>query len=165
MKMKKSDIETHSDRFRPAHPAVNVKCRNFIGTAKIQERFRCCEKTAEKALGFVWGSGVEQFWEMAVEIASEALGSHVKVYSEGRSGGWLVVHGLSEIESWDAIAVARWASFVKKIESQRDWFTSDEFAFDMIEANDWAQADPLLDDEDMETAEREEWEARDVMTV
>lgn len=40
---------------------------------------------------------------------------HVQVYSEGRSGGWCVVHGLPEIEEWDAIALGRWARFEKGV--------------------------------------------------
>jgi hypothetical protein len=38
-----------------------------------------------------------------------------KVYSDGRSGGWLVVHGLPDVETWDAIALGRWAKFNKMI--------------------------------------------------
>jgi hypothetical protein len=40
---------------------------------------------------------------------------HAQVYSEGRSGGWCVVHGLADIESWDAIALGRWARFAKVV--------------------------------------------------
>ena len=45
---------------------------------------------------------------------------HVQVYSEGRSGGWLVVSGLDDVESWDAIALGRWARFQRQIETIRD---------------------------------------------
>lgn len=40
---------------------------------------------------------------------------HVQVYSEGRQGGWCVVHGLPDIEEWDAIALGRWARFAKGV--------------------------------------------------
>lgn len=42
---------------------------------------------------------------------------HVQVYSEGRQGGWCVVHGLPDIESWDAIALGRWARFEKAVKA------------------------------------------------
>lgn len=45
---------------------------------------------------------------------------HVQVYSDGRSGGWLVVHGLPDVETWDAIALGQWAKFNKLIRGLAD---------------------------------------------
>lgn len=54
----------------------------------------------------------EDGWERAQELADENWPERtVKVWSSGRSGGWLIVEGLPDIETWDAIAVARWARF------------------------------------------------------
>lgn len=52
-------------------------------------------------------------WDMLQADVEEIFGKGVKVYSEGRSGGWAVVPGLPPIESWDAIALSRWARFEK----------------------------------------------------
>jgi hypothetical protein len=38
---------------------------------------------------------------------------HVTVGAEGRSGGWAVVEGLPEFDSWDAIMLGKWARFAK----------------------------------------------------
>jgi len=54
-------------------------------------------------------------WEDAKELAREVWGDRVQVYSEGRSGGWLVVEGLGEVEEWDAIDVSRWARFQRGV--------------------------------------------------
>lgn len=42
---------------------------------------------------------------------------HVNVHSAGRSGGWCVVSGLPDIESWDAIALGEWRRFDKFVRS------------------------------------------------
>lgn len=35
----------------------------------------------------------------------------VKLETEGRSGGWLVVRGLPDLDCWDAVMLARWRKF------------------------------------------------------
>lgn len=58
----------------------------------------------------------EDGWERAKELAYDVWGSgQVQVYQEGRSGGWLVVHGLGDIDEWDAIEVSRWARFQRGV--------------------------------------------------
>lgn len=62
-------------------------------------------------------------WELAQELADEVWEKtrySPKVYSAGRSGGWLVVTGLPDVEAWDAIDLARWACFQKEIEATVD---------------------------------------------
>lgn len=54
-------------------------------------------------------------WEDAKELACELFSGAFKVYSSGRSGGWLTVHGLEPIEDWDAVAVKRWERFSKGV--------------------------------------------------
>lgn len=54
----------------------------------------------------------ESAWEDAHEMAYEVWGSKtVRIYSEGRSGGWLVVDGLGDIDDWDAVELMRWVKF------------------------------------------------------
>lgn len=62
----------------------------------------------------------ENGWEMAKELAAEVFGSQVKTWSSGRSGGWLIVEGLPDVESWDAIALSRWARFARGVQEILD---------------------------------------------
>ena len=45
---------------------------------------------------------------------------HVNVYSAGRSGGWLVVDGLPDIDTWDAIDLGVWRRFDKAVHAILD---------------------------------------------
>ena len=135
---KKEDIQTHSEHFRAEHPAVNVKCRQNIAPYKIAEHFGCSEDQAEKASEYAFQAAQEQFWESVQDTAREILKDKtLLVYSEGRSGGWLVVHGLDDLESWDAVAVTRWNKFEKAIRAEVDYVTSKEHVFEDIAANEW----------------------------
>lgn len=57
-------------------------------------------------------------WEDAHDLAYEVWGSStVQVESSGRSGGWLIVRGLGDVEDWDAVELARWTRFQLGVES------------------------------------------------
>ena len=134
----KGDIETHSEHFRHEHPAINVKCYKFIRTDEIADHFGCSEETAQKAAEYSFHSACEQFWESVQDTAREILHDKtLQVYSEGRSGGWLVVFGMDDLESWDAVAVGRWHKFEITIRAQVNDLTSKEHVFEDIAANEW----------------------------
>lgn len=67
----------------------------------------------------------EDGWEQAQSDLEDIFSEYqIKVWSDGRSGGWLIVEGLPDVESWDAIMVARWAKacrFVKDVLDDRDY--------------------------------------------
>lgn len=73
------DVEYHSDGCsRPEHPAINVKLYNFPDLDGYTERqaqsaFECTQ---------------EDFWERAKDLAR--LYGFSGVFSEGRSGGWML---------------------------------------------------------------------------
>lgn len=67
----------------------------------------------DEDLNVWWGSAAESGWEMLDEEAKTIFGPSVKVYSDGRSDGWAVVHGLSDVEGWDAVALGKWRRFCK----------------------------------------------------
>lgn len=72
-------IDYHSDGFgRDAHAAINVKVYKRIDLPEAHEPF------GEAA----WESCAVTFWEDATELAHER--GYSCVFSEGRSGGWLV---------------------------------------------------------------------------
>lgn len=136
--MKKQDVEVYG-----GYPAVNVKVHNFGPSIdQIVERFGCSEATAEKALGFAWESATQGFWEYWQDTSDPATMPYfadyrVKVYGEGRSGGHLVVHGLPEVESWDAIMLSKWAKFEREVREDVDYRSSAEVIMEGIEANQW----------------------------
>lgn len=138
----KSDVETHSaNYYAPYYPAVNVKVYGLYPLqSKIEETFNCSEETAQKALEFAFDSACEMFWdENAQEIADDVFGDGVTIYSAGRSAGWLIVEGLSEIEDWDAVNLAKWRSFENKIKAEVKYLTSWDSIKDAIDANRWAE--------------------------
>ena len=138
--MKKSEIKFHSDGYSPAHPAVNVKCRHWIDDKLIKRQFGCNSKVAQQAAEYAWQNACEQFWGGVQETADHFLGLGHRVYSEGRSSGWLVVHSLPDVDSWDAIMVSKWSRFVHVVEANVEYYSSDEQLLGAIEVNQWAKA-------------------------
>jgi len=150
----KNDIEVHSDGngYRYAHPAVKVKVYKLgCETQEVMDKFGCTEEVAEKAIGYAWESAQEQFWgywgdttgglENGLYGSSEYAyfpGEVVEVYSEGRSSGWLVVHGLPPVEEWDAVMLSRWNRFQTAVLSDVKYRISKEMLMEDIESNQWA---------------------------
>lgn len=60
-------------------------------------------------------------WVDATDFAKDVFGPRARVYSDGRSGGWLIVEGLlgtdERVEDWDAEQVAQWHTFTEGIQS------------------------------------------------
>jgi len=137
----KADIQFHRDNpARHSHPAVNVKVRRFPTVSMVQEEWPGTdEKTAEKALEFVLENACDLFWEDYTDAENFSFYfpnyPNIKVYSEGRSSGWLVVHGLPEVSEWDAILVSAWGRFVQSIEKDITYRCSWEAVKEGIEAN------------------------------
>ena len=143
----KADVETHSDGYgRGSNPAINVKdyATSYSYVVAVMDRFGCSEATAERALEYSADMQRESFWDdwgsrhTLREYFPPSRYGKLTVYSEGRSGGWLVVHGLPDIEDWDAIAVADWGRFARSVRADVDYRTSLEVAIEDIQANEWA---------------------------
>lgn len=136
--MKKSDVQLSYHQGSRGRPMLNVKHHvwwidlerkyrgvtarnNKVGTyfvhefgddrgfwQWVEERWDSGDFTElERAWEFATRSG----WEMAQEEATEIFGPRAKVYSEGRQGGWLVVHGLADIDDWNLQDLNRWSRF------------------------------------------------------
>jgi hypothetical protein len=137
--MKKTDIAVHSDGYGYAtHPAVNVKVHNLACTAKdVMAKFDCSEEQAHEALAFAYDSERRCFWAYWSETGNAYFREKVEVYSEGRSGSWLVVHGLPPVEEWDAVMVSRWAKFENDVLADVEYRMSKQVMLEGIEANQW----------------------------
>lgn len=136
----KDDVEKHSaGYYAPYYPAVNVKVYHFPQAYKVADHFHCTEETAQKAVEYAWDMEAQAFWEDVQGTAEDVFGKGVKAYSAGRSGGWLLVEGLTDIESWNAVDLAKWRKFEKIIKADVKYRTSEEAVFEDIEANRWAE--------------------------
>lgn len=143
--MKKSDVETHNDRmYGNQYPAVNVKIYRQNSSPpmshEVAEKFGCSEKQAEKALEFWFNMAQESFWENITDAIKEVYEKwhySIEVYSAGRSGGWLIVKGLPEIETWDAAMLGKWGRVCKICRDAIRYHCSKEAVFEDIDANEW----------------------------
>lgn len=161
----KDDVRTHygSDR-----PAVNVKVYD-----SIQDGWRKFEESEEHDPDFTlewvearlagdrndslfWIACEAQF-EQAVTDAEEILGVRAEqVELDGRSGGWLVVTGLPDIEEWDAIQLAKWRKFERFARDLADYVMAEVVSLLYINDFEWQKA---------EDAERERAANQDIATV
>ena len=141
MGYKKSDVQTHRIGYgRESYPSVCVKCYKFPASSEIQDRFKCSEKTAERAAMFAWESSVESFWEWVDGFAKEHFaGRRVSISSEGRSGGWLIVGGLPDIKTWSIQLLSIWRSFESSCIREIKHLSSFDVIMENIEANRWAE--------------------------
>lgn len=123
--MKKADITMHYDYGR-AVPAVNVKVdawRWADGAGDVARELGADDPEAEAFVAYcdrmsddhaesLFGYACESQFELWRDDVRELLGDpRRECYTAGRSGGWVYVDGwtAADVESWDAIAVARWA--------------------------------------------------------
>lgn len=142
----KDDVQLHEASFHgPQLPAVNVKIYHFPSTYDVMDRFDCSEEVAGTALEYAFQSVQQAFWEDWANDTSSYFPNHnVKVFSAGRSGGWLVVEGLPEIEDWDAVMFGRWRKFEKAVNADVNHRTGREAVLEDIEANRWAESGARL---------------------
>lgn len=132
------DVDFHSDGFgRRGNPAINVKVRNFVRIDKVVAKFGCTEDVAEKALQFAFDAACQIFWEDMPALAKEIFGDYVTAYSEGRSSGWYVVHGLPAIDTWDAVLLAKWRKLENAVRAEVAYRTSEICVLEDIEVNQW----------------------------
>jgi hypothetical protein len=121
--MRKADVTFHRENGR-ARPAVNVKVYNARNVTLPREEFdgmtwEWIDAQSQDAQYASWDGACEDGWRQIQEHAREIWGPQAKVYSEGRSGGWAIVDNVyaahwDDLASWDALALSRWARFVKR---------------------------------------------------
>ena len=138
--MRKTDVVTRYERGE-YRPALNVKCYAWPNADKAIEAFGCSRAIAEQAMEYAYQSEQERFWEDAQEWLADAVfgAGACEIHQEGRLGGWLVVTGLPDVDTWDARQLAKWAKFARivraDIASRCEWGSIRE----NIESNRWAE--------------------------
>lgn len=140
----------HESR-QPTHHgyAVNVKSHG---------RYDYSDALSDEEAQMVWDDVAERFWDDADSAARQA--GFQGVYSEGRMGGWCVLHPQPHTEDMWPEDVARWEAetfrpFERVILSLLAEYEAE--ARDALrEAGERAEREP---------AERAHWEARDVETI
>lgn len=135
----KEDVTFHSDSmYRKGNPAINVKVYNCPGSWQLADHFNISESDAEKLASLIWNELQFDFWEFAAdELIENRLGKGIKFYTEGHSGGWLVVTNLPEFESWDAVDLMRWRglendvkNWIKTANTLENWIYLGSFYID-----------------------------------
>lgn len=120
--MRKADVTFHREGFAgDSLPAVNVKVRGLFRDVRLPLADAAPGLTHEWIAAHLSDEQMDElFWRVCdnewVSLQSDAadiFGPGVTVEAEGRSGGWAVVHGLPDVEGWDAVAVAKWARFAR----------------------------------------------------
>ncbi len=136
----KNDVQTHNDRpWGRNYPALNVKAYHFGRASDIEKATGCTEEVAEKAMEYAFNMASDAFWEDVKEAAADTFGSGVKVYSAGRSGGWLIVEGLDDIDTWDAIGLSKWRKFAKWVDTEIEYQSLPATILDNVISNEWAK--------------------------
>jgi hypothetical protein len=121
----REDVQFHSDGYRPGKPAVNVKVYKDIRDAwKAFERDEAPdarftpewveENVSDDALDSIFWMTCEFEYEYLEAYATsdeDAILPGASLSREGRSGGWVVVDNLPDLEEWDAVQLAKWRKF------------------------------------------------------
>ncbi len=172
MAYSRDDVQTHygSDR-----PAVNIKVpyRSLEDAWKDHERDERTDDgftvewieeniSGEKLDRLFWDACSFELeylegWATSTEPGDSLFpDDRVTFEQDGRSGGWLVVHGLPDIEDWDAVRIARWRRFERIARDIAAGIPAQVIS--LVYINDWQwQQD--------EQAERDRAARQDIATV
>lgn len=123
-------------------PALNIKVYGDVTQALISKVENDCElpgfaswydlEIANNPDGqwcqWAWDAACEQGYEMAVDAAGEIFGADYgyqdhrmcRVWQTGRSGGWLYVADLPDLEEWTSKELSLWEDFSTACENLVD---------------------------------------------
>ena len=130
----KADIEYHQLGYGyKVVPAVNVKVYGSLTSG--YNKWKKDNPDADKRFTLEWIEEqipddddtfwfcCERGWEELQEEAERIYGGYgIKVYSEGRSGGWAYIDGMNtDVDTWDAIEFTQWRSFSNFAKRGKEW--------------------------------------------
>lgn len=140
MSYSRNNVTMHRDGYADPLPAVNVKIYTPLARRDAEEVARMAGADARKLGAFVrdmergkmpewvFEQSCDSGWCDIKDDAINCFGHGVKVWQQGRSGGWCVVDGLPPIETWDAIMLGKWWQFerwVKQTVEARGFYALD----------------------------------------
>lgn len=120
MTYSKRDVRWHAVGMGAQVPAVNVKVRAYpMMDDKYLDRDLDPEFTidwvrehlTDDDFEFWFWAACESSRDMLQDDAFEIFGPWAKIYSEGRSAGWIIVDKITDIDEWDAIELGKWRRF------------------------------------------------------
>lgn len=169
----RDSVRFHSDGFGERRPAVNVKIYRdlrdawpeFERTERSEDGLTLEwieEQMTEERIADVWGHACVSEFEYLERWATGADGDSlfpddsVTLHWTGRSGGWIEVSGLPDIEEWSAVHLARWRRFERIARELADGVPLQTLC--LIEINDYEWA---RDEEE----ERERAARQDIATI
>lgn len=130
--MRRDDVDISYHNGTRGRPMVNVKVHGQWDLLSLAEKHRADfpdtrfvgwleSDRAKRSMDAAWESACEQGYEQAEQDAQEVFDFNtVKCWTAGRSGGWLVVEGLPDVDTWDAIMLGKWARFAKMARALAD---------------------------------------------
>jgi len=128
--VKKQDIDISYHSGTRGLPMVNVKVgacslhpspqETEFPDTRFPEWLDVVQAESPATIDAAWEAACTLGFEQAEALAHDMFGRNVKVWSAGRSGGWLVVEGLPPVETWDALATSKWASFARRVRAIAD---------------------------------------------
>lgn len=91
-------------------PVINIKVYDWKYTPEqLMDDERVLDYTqAQAIIQSVYERHTAEFWDDVRWEVEQIFGRGYQVGSEGRSGGWLVVRGLSDVDEWDAVMLGKW---------------------------------------------------------
>lgn len=130
--MRKADVQRSYHNGSRGEPMLNIKVDAWpwpnealakeVENETGESGFAAwCADQDEDTLQTWWDVACESNFEQATEDAGYVFGDaygHVahdkrRVWQAGRSGGWLYVTHLPDVDSWDAIALGKWARYAR----------------------------------------------------
>lgn len=122
--MRRDDVEISYHNGTRGLPMVNVKVRGCWDLPWLAEQHRddfpdtrfvpwLRDEAEQGAQEMAFEDACSSGFQQAEQDARDIFGTHVECWSAGRSGGWLVVQGLPDVDTWDAIMLGKWARFAK----------------------------------------------------
>lgn len=131
----RDDVRTHVSGYSgPSLPAVNVKCHvwqydftdDLLRSVGSEQGYDPDEFVSwwhskesdpdefDRFLNVWWECAAESAWEDFQSDAEFIFDRwNVTVEQEGRSGGWLVLRGLPDVDEWDAVLLGKYRKFAK----------------------------------------------------
>lgn len=150
-------------KYHESKLAVDVKDRHLYRLDPIFSR--TFTNLTSDEWNEIYDSVCEDFWQFLAPHIAERYG-YGEVYSEGRSGGWLVVENPPSLEGdSDEMVEGDTNALNTEVEQWEDFATAIEQLVDEMRLELLSQLGERIDDNRTERTESQAMAARDIITV